>query len=128
MMPIPNLDEYGVHVNGQETYDAIAAALRAHSSLAISWTDQEGTQLDLLLAVPEHVVGPFQGGIRQGDLFVAIMRMGAFAFDITSNPRTDPGYYAEKLGRSQLGRSVTSVKLSDLINGVRSSLAVEEEE
>lgn len=64
-----------------------------------------------------------QGGIRPGfDLFVSIMRWGAFAFEI-NEADTHPGYYEEKLAnRGPLGDTTREV-LAELINGVRKLLA-----
>ena len=113
-------DEYGEVINHEETYDAIAEVLRAVGHLLIGWTDQEGTHFDILLVsgVPSYGTN-IQGGIHPArDLFVSIMRRGAFAFD-TGNDDTHPGYYDEKLGG---GLGTSKEPLAELLNQVKRRL------
>jgi hypothetical protein len=105
-------DEWGTVFNSQETYEAIAQSLQDHGSVIIAWTDLKGTQLDILFTLRPLQCGPVQGGIRgPSDLFVSIMRIGAFAFSL-GEADTDEGYYKGKLGEG-------GKELADLINGVR---------
>lgn len=112
-------DEYGTVLNAPETFEAIAKNIRGGFSVLIAWTDEEGTQFDILFARHPITNGPVQGGIQSSDLFVSIMRIGAFGFDI-SNTDTHPSYYAEKLHLRSGGLSCD--KLAELINGIKKSI------
>lgn len=113
-------DEYGEYVNSEETYERIGAFIKQGFSVIIGWTDGAGTHLDILfnamvIPVPSEIPNVLQGGLRGRELFVAIMRIGAFGFD-TDGPHS-VGYYAEKL---HLGHpdNPTARGVADLINGV----------
>lgn len=110
-------DEYGTFMNDPENYRFIIETLEEDSLILIAWTDEEGSQYDILFAMPPigNVIGPVQGGIKNQDLFVSIMRKGAFAFEIGRT--SHPGYYAEKLNMG--GVNVTTEKLGELIDAVR---------
>lgn len=117
-------DEYGTVLNSPSTYKYIAHILNEMGSILIAWTDQRGTQLDIMFTkfqVPMlQKVGPVQGGLLGNDLFVSIMRMGAFGFEI-DHDNTFAGYYEEKLAmRISLGS--TADELAKLINGVKKEL------
>lgn len=115
----PDMDEfYGIVINSEKTYEAIAHSLLQLKPVLIAWTDQEGTQLDILLNYMAIKYGPAQGGVRGTDLFVSVMRVGAFGFDAKEKD-THPRYYSEKLG---LGSGVTVEKFAELINGIKSKL------
>lgn len=115
-----NYDSYGEVINGNETYRGIAEELESNA-VCVGWTDQDGTHLDILFTLKPLGYGTFQGGIApRRDLFVSIMRVGAFAFEI-NDMDTDPGYYAEKLARGNFFGSAATA-LADLINGVRREL------
>lgn len=105
-------------INGDETYKEIARHIRNGNSVIVGWTDQLGSHADVLFSYLAEGEGPLQGGVSRGDLFVSIMRAGAFAFDIY-NEDTHAGYYAEKLNWSG-GES--SEKLAELINGVKAEI------
>ena len=116
-----NTDEYGEVVNGEETYQQIAELLRLTSSVLVGWTDGEMTHYDILFTQMPVAFGTnIQGGIKpMGDLFVSIMRRGAFAFDIR-NTDTHWSYYNEKLNGG-FGET-TGQKIADLINEVKKLL------
>lgn len=117
MKPSLNYDEYGEVINGELTYAAIAQHL-IHGSAIIGWNDEEFTHYDILFTLMPFKAGMLQGGLHQGrNLFVSIMRVGAFGFDI-ARPDTHPSYYAEKLGLD----STTAGKVADLINGIKREL------
>jgi len=123
-MKIPNEDSYGTIVNGEniDTFEWAAEMLSTFGSVIFAWTDQEGTQLDILLTYktgfsPSNI-SLLQDGVRHNDLFVSIMRMGSFGFEI-SHDDTFPSYYAEKLG---LGGEATAEKLAVLLNGIKREL------
>lgn len=115
-----NKEVYGEVINGEETFEEIATALDVFGRMFIGWTDEEGTHFDILFVHKPVLAGNnFQGGIRPiTDLIVAIMRKGAFAFDVDKDD-THYMYYAEKL---HLGDDITSVKLGELINGIKKEL------
>jgi hypothetical protein len=116
-----NTDKYDEVINGEETYQKIAETLYLSSAVIIGWTDEEMTHYDILFTqLPFQFGSNLQGGIKPtSDLFVSIMRKGAFAFDI-KNTDTHWSYYSEKLGGG-FGET-TGQKLADLINGVKKYL------
>lgn len=113
-------DEYGEVINHPDTYQGIADCLMAVGKCLVGWTDQAGTHFDLLFVyrVP-HYGTNIQGGIVPSrDLFVSIMRRGAFAF-LVREAETHPGYYDEKLGG---GLGTSKEPLAELINEVKARL------
>lgn len=113
-------DEYHEVINSQETFKEIGQLLQANQSVFIGWTDGEGTHFDILFIINPIGFGSFQGGVTTSDLFVSIMRVGSFGFEIRDT-YTNAGYYEEKLARlTSLGSS--REKLAELINGVKESI------
>ena len=114
-------DDYGEIVNGIDTYRGIAKVLISKGSVLIGWTDQNGTHLDILFTMGALQYGTnVQGGIKGTDIFISIMRWGAFGFEVDRSD-THAGYYDEKLGnRASFG--TTAEPLSELINGVKKFL------
>ena len=86
-------DTYGEVINGEKTYHGIAEEL-GQNSVLIGWTDQAGTHLDILFTLEALKFGTVQGGIKDTDLFISIMRGGAFGFEV-EHADTAAGYYAE---------------------------------
>lgn len=115
-----NFDEYDEVINGVDTFQGIADRLKAGDSVIIGWSDGQGTHFDILFVWrPISQSGLLQGGMKGGtDLFVSIMRKGAFGF-IVSDQDTHPGYFAEKLFVSG---EQTIEKLAELINGIKRKL------
>lgn len=111
-------DTYGEVVNHPDTYAEIAQNLKEGSSVLVGWTDSDMTHFDVLFTTNTVGFGTFQGGVRETDLFVSIMRRGAFGFEI-DHEDTHAGYYDEKLGG---GMGSTSEALAELINGVKKEL------
>lgn len=112
-------DIYGEVINGERTYEWIANDLKEGIAVLIGWTDQNSTHFDILLKLGVQKYGSnFQGGIKGSDLFVSIMRRGAFAFE-PENVDTHAGYFDEKLGG---GMGDTREALAELINGIKSKL------
>ena len=109
-------NEYGEIYNGEDTYQEIIHYLNESGRFLIGWTDQLGTHFDILFVNTCSYEGTNkQGGIRpRSDLFVSIMRIGCFAFEIGKT--SHPSYYGEKLG---LGDNATTEKLTELINEIR---------
>lgn len=117
-----SFDEYGEVTNSQGTFIGIANDLNVHGSVVIGWTDGDGTHFDILFVAFPEQHGDLQGGLRGStDLFVSIMRKGAFGF-LSDRTGTHPSYVAEKLGLSEYRASSTVEKLTDLINGVRHAI------
>ncbi len=113
-------DEDGVVHNNIVTYVKIAQLLLQNGSILISWTDEEGSQLDILFTLLKFPpIGPIQGGLKSDYLYVSIMRIGAFGFRVEDTTTTSE-YYKEKLGMTS---NVTTDKLTELINGVRKELS-----
>lgn len=115
-------DKYGEIINHNDTFQEIARALNFKGSCLIGWTDEHMTHFDILFTYKQGGIptfgGQIQGGIGGSDLFVSIMRIGAFAFEI-NNRDTAWGYYNEKLSREINFGEVTGQKIADLINGVK---------
>jgi len=112
-------DTYGEVINGERTYQWLANDLKEGRAVLIGWTDQNSTHFDILLKLGVQKYGDnFQGGIRGSDLFVSVMRRGAFGFN-PDHTDTHPGYYDEKLGG---GMGITGEKLAELINGIKGKL------
>ena len=112
-------DTYGEVINGEGTYQWIANDLKEGLAVLIGWTDQKGTHFDILLKRGVQKYGSnIQGGIKGSDLFVSIMRRGAFGFE-PENVDTHAGYFDEKLGG---GMGSTSEALAELINGIKRNL------
>ena len=106
--------EYGEITNSQETYEDIADILKEHNSVLIGWTDEIYTHYDILFLHKTQFYGTnIQGGIKSNDLFITIMRKGAFGFKIGN--KKSSGYIAEKLN---LCDDESAEKLAELINGV----------
>ncbi len=108
-------DEYGMVLNSRKTYEGLANRLWEFHSVVFAWTDQEGTQLDILMAHNPPQFGSLQRGMRAlTDLFVAVSHFGMFGFELNGSEKF-AGYVGEKLN---LGTNVTTEKLAELINGV----------
>lgn len=110
-------DKFGEVINGEKTYKEIAYKIKHGYSVIIGWTDEEYTHFDILFTLNVVKEGTLQGGLRWNDLFVSIMRKGAFGF--LTDSKKDSGYIGEKLG---LGDNVTTEKLTELINGIIDNL------
>ncbi len=117
------LDEYETVINNEDTYRIIAMQL-LNIPVIFAWTDELGTQYDILMvnkpsciAENSHLI---QRGVRPTeDLFVSIMSIGAFSFKVHTDIISVGGYVAEKLN---IPHGPTADKLADLINGVRNNL------
>lgn len=115
-----DVDSYGEVLNGPGTYAEIVEDVGYGASALVGWTDGLGTHFDILFTRRPACPNPanIQGGVRAGDLFVSIMRVGAFGFEINGLVKHH-GYVAEKL---HLGDGPTSERVADLINGVIAQL------
>lgn len=109
-------DEYGTVTNSQKTYEGLAKWLFEYHAVVFAWTDQEGTQLDILMTHNPPQLGYLQRGMNtETDLFVAVSHFGMFGFELNGAEKF-PSYVGEKLGLG--GENTTTVKLAELINGV----------
>lgn len=113
-------DDWREVTNSHETFDEIARVLKTGQPVVLGWTDGAGTHLDVLFTWNARQYGSLQGGLSAGtDLFVSIMRIGAFGFAVPMDAASHPGYIGEKLCL----RGSTAEALAELINGVRERLA-----
>lgn len=109
-----NTNKYQEVINGEDTYKIIAGLLSSGLPVFIGWTDEKHTHYDILFTYGPDSIGVHQCGLKFDDLFVSIMRIGAFGFKIDS--LKEPGYVAEKLFLGRLDESVEA--LTELINGI----------
>lgn len=107
-------DKYGEIINGICTYSEIINQLKQGKSVIIGWTDEKYTHLDLLFSSNIYKQGTLQRGLRGNELFVSIISIGSFGFDI-KNREIYKGYIAEKLN---IHGEPTISKLAELINEV----------
>ncbi len=112
-------DAWGEIINGPGTIDAIVHALLYEKrSVIIGWTDGRATHHDVMFTLEPLSHGNLQGGLRGvGYLYVSIMRIGAFAFQLIDRPLS-PDYLSEKL---RVGRD-TAFALAALITAIRNKL------
>ena len=110
-----NKTKYNEIINGTKTYKKIANKLKQHIPVIIGWTDDEHTHLDILFTynVYREPCNYIQRGLKENDLFVSIIGLGAFGFGINNSNRY-PGYIGEKLS---IKGNITE-KLAELINGI----------
>jgi len=111
-----NRDKYGEIINGIHTYVEIADKLKNDGSVIIGWTDEKYTHLDILFTYGAYKENGniLQRGLRGNDLFVSIIGLGSFGFEVTKQEKAK-GYVAEKLN---LKGEPTLSKFTDLVNGV----------
>ena len=113
-------DEYGVVVNSPETFEALANYLRNRPTILFGWTDNEGSHLDVLLALPDQI-GPLNRMDSGSKLIVAVAGYGMFGFRVRGDSPLHFAYLGEKLGMTP---SVTAEALADLVNGVMRELTI----
>lgn len=104
-------------VNADDTFADIAAIVSKRRPLLIAWTDGRGTQHDVLFTLLPLRIGPIQGGLLHGggELFVSVMRVGAWGFRLERTGPLHQNYVAEKLGVSE---GPTAEAMAALISGV----------
>ena len=110
-----NIDDYGEIINGSYTYKGIANRLKEGESVIIGWTDEKHTHLDLLFNFKTYKEGMLQRGLRGNELYVSIISLGAFGFDVKDR-EIHEGYISEKLNIPYIEPTVS--KLAELINSV----------
>lgn len=108
-------DKYGEIINGQDTYKTIADKLKIGKSVIIGWTDEECTHLDILFTggAYKEYSNYLQRGLRGNELYVSIISIGTFGFDISGEKSS--GYIEEKLN---IHGQPTIDKLTELINEI----------
>ena len=109
-----NINNYGEIINGAYSYKEVADRLNKGESVIIGWTDEKYTHLDLLFNYKTYKEGLLQKGLRGNELFVSIISIGAFGFDV-KNREIHKGYISEKLN---IHGEPTVSKLGELINGI----------
>ena len=109
-----NIDDYGEITNGTYTYKEIANKLKEGQAVIIGWTDEKYTHLDLLFNYKSHKEGMLQRGLRGNELYVSIISLGAFGFDVKDR-EIHEGYISQKLN---IHGEPTVSKLAELINGI----------
>lgn len=109
-----NVDDYGEIVNGPYTYKGIASKLKEGESVIIGWMDEKYTHLDLSFNYKTYKEGMLQRGLRGNELYVSIIGLGAFGFDVKEQ-EIHKGYISEKLN---IHGEPTVSKLAELINSV----------
>lgn len=109
-------DKYGEIINGKNTYRTIVEKIKKGESVIIGWTDEKYTHLDILFTyrVYKEEGNYLQRGLRSNDLFVSIIGLGSFGFEVTKQEKAK-GYISEKLN---LKGEPTLSKFADLVNGV----------
>ena len=113
-----NKDEYGEITNGYKTVTEIAEKLRQGQAVIVGWTDEEYTHFDLLFNYNTYKKGMLQRGLRGSELYVSIISIGAFGFDVKDR-EIHSGYISEKLN---IHGEPTITKLAELINGIMKEL------
>src|SRR5690348_7889070 len=105
-------DEYYTVFNSERTYKGLANNLKLPEPVIFAWTDQEGTQLDILMVTEPSQYGRLQRGMNSNtDLFVAVSSFGMFGFELNGIEK-NAGYVGEKLGLG--GTNTTTEKLAEL--------------
>jgi hypothetical protein len=108
------IDDYGCVLNRLDAYKTIAISVRGIGPTCVAWTDERGTQYDMVLARSVAHIGMAQGGMhRAGLIYVGIMRLGCWGFDPAY--QQFPDYLVEKLNVSP---GVTAEALATFLNGV----------
>lgn len=117
LKPFWNYDASGTVCNGEATYKTIALMIGDYFPVYIAWTDEEGTQYDILFCIAQ-TIGPIQRGIRSGELYVSVQGYSTWAWEI-NDQEIHPSYMCEKL---RMHRGPDTDKLAELITGVRREL------
>lgn len=120
---LPKQDKFSTVVNHKSTYDYLAQKMVDREPVIFAWTDEQGTQLDILMVYQPDQRGNLQRGMSTyKDLFVAVSGHGMFGFALNGSWKS-PGYVGQKLGLGD--HNDTTAELSELINGVAQRMKVE---
>lgn len=87
---------------------------KINRSVIIGWTDEKYTHLDLLFNYVPFKQGMLQRGLRGNELYVSIIGIGSFGFDVNNSDKV-AGYISEKLN---INGEPTISKLAELINNI----------
>ena len=113
-----NYDSYCEIINGEYTFNKIAATLLKEGKCIIGWTDQGYDHRDILFTYrPKNLGGCLQRGLIWCELFISIIGCNSAGFvleDSTDNTMHD-SYIKEKL---VLRDNSCDDKICELINGV----------
>ena len=110
-----NKDEFGEIINGSKTYDFIVDKLKNGEAVFIGWTDEKYSHYDILFTLGAYKErGNYtQRGIKNSDLFISVIGLGAFGFEaISRNKKISSGYLSEKLNFN------VGEKFTELVNNV----------
>lgn len=108
-----NYNNYFEVINGERTYKVIANRLKKGETVAIGWTDEDKTHLDIIFKLGlDHIEGVFQRGLRNNDLFVSIIDHTSYVFAPDSIKK---GTYIQ--GKLRMEDSCGD-KVAELINGI----------
>lgn len=110
-------DEYGYIINSEQTYRSLTDILFKKESVFFSWTENEGTQLDIFMAYKPKGLTPglYQRGLTADDLFISIIGIGSCGFSLDTR-NLSAGYVGQKLGLHP--DSITTIKLTTLIKEI----------
>lgn len=110
------VDQWNEVINHRDTYSEIAGYLNQGHSVIVGWTDGRGAHHDVLFCKSPTKEGRLQGGLDGGhNLYVAVMRRGAFGFNIDDDKELHPDYVGEKLNVE----GDTAIALARLISEVK---------
>jgi hypothetical protein len=118
-----DVDEYGVIINGEGTYAQAVDDLKKTGTVVLSWGDQDGTLLQIMLSYNPPRLG-YKGGLIDYDstkLWVGIAGYNAYAFTVGLSQELVPVYIAEKFGMR--GENPTTVKLAEMLTAIRRRLS-----
>ena len=118
-----DVDEYGVIINGEGTYAQAVDDLKKTGTVVLSWGDQDGTLLQIMLSYNPPRLG-YKGGLIDYDstkLWVGIVGYAAYAFTVGLSQELVPVYIAEKFGMR--GENPTTVKLAEMLTAIRRRLS-----
>lgn len=116
-MTTVDFDRWSEVVNGPNTYARIAEQLRQRACAIIGWTDGAATHHDVLFTLSPTSHGEIHFGLRSAQcLFVSVVHVGCFGFDLFSQTPHSPAYIEEKLGMGH--ENATTAALAELIDGV----------
>lgn len=115
-------DRYGTVFDRPASQVTAAMDLLNGKTLALTWTDELGCLIDVLLAFNPERVGR-SGRIDAGGdkLYVGVLGYGAHAFGVSLGGYLAPDYFAEKV---TMQMNPTSVALAAFVGGIMASIAL----
>lgn len=119
MFDLYTTDKDGYVHNGADTFRCAALDVIHRNHVVLTWTDQLGTILNILLSYAPTRVGPGGGVVDNGPakLWVGIAGKGCFAFGMERSFLHE-SYISEKLGVT----GATAYALAVLITSIRNEI------